>query len=257
MLKYVDHTKMGRGRHGWLDSHFHFSFAEYSNPQNVRFGVLRVFNDDIVQPQEGFDTHPHQDMEIISYVVEGELSHKDSMGNAHTLTRGQAQYMSAGTGVFHSEYNRKDTGEELRFIQVWIFPDLRGYKPNYGDYRFRLEERFDRWLPIATGYKNVVNEAPIKVHQDVNVYATIMSAGKSTDFKVGNGRQAYLVCLEGEADVGALHLHTRDALEIVREDVRITTKSGCHLFIIEMAYDEACFKKFNPEAWLADNKPLR
>ena len=139
MRKYVDHTKMGRGQHGWLDSHFHFSFADYFNPQNIRFGVLRVFNDDIVQAQEGFDIHPHQDMEIISYVVQGELSHEDSMGNAHTLTRGQSQYMSAGTGVFHSEYNLQEK-DELRFMQIWIFPDQRGYRPNYGDYRFALED---------------------------------------------------------------------------------------------------------------------
>jgi redox-sensitive bicupin YhaK (pirin superfamily) len=254
MLKYVDHTKMGRGQHGWLDSHFHFSFAEYYNPQNIRFGVLRVFNDDIVQAQEGFDTHPHQDMEIISYVVQGELSHKDSMGNAHTLTRGQSQYMSAGTGVFHSEHNRQDK-DELRFMQIWIFPDQRGYTPNYGDYRFALEERFDKWLPIATGYNNKENNAPIKVHQDINVYATILSAGKNIDFKVGRSRQAYLVCLEGGADIGDIHLNMRDALEIVKEDVTITTRDGCHLFIIEMPYDDACFKKFNLEKRLS-NTPM-
>ncbi len=254
MLIYVDHTKMGRGRHGWLDSHFHFSFAEYYNPQNIRFGVLRVFNDDIVQAREGFDTHPHQDMEIISYVVRGELSHKDSMGNAHTLTRGQSQYMSAGTGVFHSEYNLQDD-DELRFTQIWILPDKRGYEPNYGDYRFALEERFDKWLPIATGYDNKENEAPIKVHQDINVYATILGEGKSIDFKVGGDRQAYLVCLEGEADAGVIHLNTRDALEILKEDVRIATQDGCHLLVIEMLYDDACYKKYNLEKQL-HNTPL-
>ncbi len=240
MLRYVDHAKMGRGRHGWLDSHFHFSFADYYNPQNIRFGVLRVLNDDIVQPGEGFDTHPHRDMEIISYVVRGELSHKDSMGNAHTLTRGQSQYMSAGTGVFHSEHNLLDR-DELRFIQMWILPDKHGYEPNYGDYRFALEDRFDRWLPIATGYDNKGSGAPIKVHQDINVYAAILGAGRSINFKVGGDRQAYLVCLEGEADVGAIHLNTRDALEIIKEDVCIATKDSCHLFIVEMPYDKASF----------------
>jgi redox-sensitive bicupin YhaK (pirin superfamily) len=105
MLHYIDHTKMGRGVHGWLDSHFHFSFAEYYNPENIQFGILRVINDDMVESQMGFDTHPHENMEIISYVVDGELTHGDSMGNKQTLTRGQVQYMSAGTGVLHSEYN--------------------------------------------------------------------------------------------------------------------------------------------------------
>ena len=136
MLRYIDHTKMGRGIHGWLDSHFHFSFAEYYNPQNIQFGVLRVVNDDMVQPGTGFDTHPHQNMEILSYVVQGELTHADNMGNEQTLTRGQVQYMSAGTGVLHSEYNMgKDL---LRFLQIWILPDASGYQPNYGDYRLSL-----------------------------------------------------------------------------------------------------------------------
>jgi redox-sensitive bicupin YhaK (pirin superfamily) len=254
MIKYIDHTNMGRGKHGWLDSHFHFSFAEYHNPQNIHFGVLRVFNDDIVQAQEGFGVHPHQDMEIISYVVQGELSHQDSMGNARTLTRGQSQYMSAGTGVFHSEHNWQEK-DELRFMQIWIFPDKRGYKPNYGDYLFALEERFDKWLQIATSFDNKENTAPIKVHQDVNVYATILSAGKSIEFKVGDDRQAYLVCLEGEADVAAIHLNTRDALEIVKEDILISTATGGHLFVVEMAYDDECYKTFNLQNNLK-NTPL-
>ena len=126
---------MGRGIHGWLDSHFHFSFAEYYNPENINFGVLRVWNDDIVLPGTGFGTHPHDNMEIISYVLEGELSHADSMGNEQTLTRGQVQYMSAGTGITHSEYNHGEV--PLRFFQIWIFADKRGYRPNYGDYRFK------------------------------------------------------------------------------------------------------------------------
>jgi redox-sensitive bicupin YhaK (pirin superfamily) len=235
MLKFLDHKKMGRGRHGWLDSHFHFSFAEYRNPANVSFGVLRVFNDDIVKPGEGFDAHPHRDMEIISYVVYGELSHRDSMGNDHTLTRGQAQYMSAGTGVMHSEYNHTD--EDLRFAQIWIFPDKQGYPPVYGDYRFELEERYDRWMPIATGYDNRQSTAPIKVHQDINAYATILCQGSEIDFKVAADRQAYLVCLEGQATVGAIVMEARDALEITSEDVHVKTSGGCHLFVIEMALD--------------------
>lgn len=238
MINYIDSKKMGRGQHGWLDSHFHFSFAEYFNPDNILFGILRVINDDIVQPHTGFGTHPHRDMEIISYVVQGELSHKDSMGNAHTLTRGQSQYMSAGTGVTHSEYNWAN--EELRFMQIWVYPDKKGYKPNYGDHRFAWEERIGRWLPLATSFENTHNDAPIKIHADVNVYVTYLT-NESIEFKVGPNRQAYLVVLEGEADVEDLHLGTRDALEIIRQDVTISTKKEAHLFIIEMAYDEKCY----------------
>lgn len=236
MLRYIDHKKMGRSFLGWLDSHFHFSFAEYYNPDNVRFGALRVINDDIVLPGTGFDTHPHKNMEILSYVVDGELTHADSMNNRATLTRGQVQYMSAGTGVYHSEYNNGD--DRLRFLQIWILPDKDGYRPNYGDYTFELADRNDKWLPIATSYGNRNSEAPISVHADVNVYASILHDGKPIDFKVGKGRQAYLVCIEGQAGVNGVTLGMRDALEIIEEDVTITPAEGAgpaHFLVIEMA----------------------
>ena len=121
MLRKLDHNNMGKSNLGWLRSVFHFSFAEYYNPKNINFGVLRVINDDLVDSQTGFPTHPHQNMEIISYVVNGELTHGDSMGNESTITRGHVQYMSAGTGVYHSEQNFGD--ETLRLLQIWILPD--------------------------------------------------------------------------------------------------------------------------------------
>ena len=236
MLRHIDHKKMGRGSHGWLESHFHFSFAEYFNTGNIRFGILRVLNDDIVQPGEGFDTHPHKDMEIISYVVQGELSHKDNMGNEHTLTRGQAQYMSAGTGVTHSEYNH-GTGE-LRFMQTWIFPDKKGYEPNYGDYRFAWEERAGKWLPIASGYDNRDSTAPIRIHADANVFAAVLPAGESIDFTLESNRQAYLVLLEGDAKVEDVIMIERDALEIINQNVTITANTLAHLYVVDMPYDE-------------------
>jgi len=241
MLHHVDHTKMGRGMHGWLDSHFHFSFAEYFNPDNIRFGILRVLNDDIVQTGSGFTTHPHENMEIISYVVRGELSHKDSMGNVHTLTRGQAQYMSAGTGVTHSELNWGPT--ELRFLQMWIFPDKKDYAPNYGDHRFVWEDRIDKWLPLATSYGNAANAAPIKVHADVNLYAAVLSAGERIDFKVGANRQAYMTLLEGDAQVANINMIERDALEIIKQDVTIATERYAHLYVLEMPFDERHYKQ--------------
>jgi redox-sensitive bicupin YhaK (pirin superfamily) len=241
MIKYIDHTKMGRGIHGWLDSHFHFSFAEYYNPKNIRFGVLRVMNDDMVQCGEGFDTHPHENMEIISYVVQGELIHKDSMGNERTLSRGQVQYMSAGTGVTHSEYNH---GKELlRFFQIWIFPDKEGYKPNYGDVRFKLEDRNGKWLALAASTANKDSAVPIKIHADINAYATIISPGQSLNFEVAPGRQAYLALIEGGAQLrgtegSAAALTMRDAAEITGESFTITAEAGgdpAHVIVIEMA----------------------
>ncbi|MDR0599681.1 MAG: pirin family protein [Treponema sp.] len=248
MIKYIDHTKMGRGQHGWLDSHFHFSFAEYCNPQNIHFGALRVMNDDMVQSGTGFDTHPHENMEIISYVVDGELTHKDSMGNERTLTRGQVQYMSAGTGVTHSEYNLG--GGLLRFYQIWIFPDKKGYKPNYGDVRFKLEDREDRWLPVAASVENKASSAPIRVHADINAYAALISPGKALDFEVAPGRQAYLALIEGNLsllgrDNSSANLVMRDAAEITGESFTAAANSpapgnagggtAAHVLVIEMA----------------------
>jgi redox-sensitive bicupin YhaK (pirin superfamily) len=223
---------MGRGKHGWLDSHFHFSFAEYHNLDNINFGVLRVLNDDMVQPGEGFDTHPHKDMEIISYVVEGELTHADSMKNNRTLTRGQVQYMSAGTGVLHSEYNLSDD-RILRFLQIWIFPDKEGYAPNYGDAPFAWEDRVNRWMPIASGGRNP--DAPITIHADANLYAAEITNNNSLEFKIESGRQAYLVLIEGAARVNGQDMTARDAMEIVEQDVDIRTESKAHVLIIEMS----------------------
>ncbi|MDR2507438.1 MAG: pirin family protein [Candidatus Accumulibacter sp.] len=233
MIRYIDSKKMGRGIHGWLDSHFHFSFADYRNPNNINFGVLRVVNDDMVQPGTGFDTHPHANMEIISYVVEGELTHADSMGNKQTLTRGQVQYMSAGTGVSHSEYNHgKDV---LRFLQIWIFPDQKGYPPNYGDWRFSFQEREGVWMPIASSADNARSSAPVRIHADVNVYATLVHPGKSLEFPVPEGRQAYLVMIEGRAAINGIPVLTRDAMEIVEETIAVVPEESAHMLIIEMA----------------------
>jgi redox-sensitive bicupin YhaK (pirin superfamily) len=237
MIKKIDHTKMGRGQHGWLDSHFHFSFAEYYNPDNIHFGMLRVLNDDMVQSGEGFDIHPHENMEILSYVVQGELTHGDSMGNKRTLTRGQVQYMSAGTGVLHSEHNLGT--DMLRFLQIWIFPDKKGYKPNYGDFRFKMEDRDSKWLPIATSTENTANDAPIKIHQDVNVYAATVPAGESLNFEVAPDRQAYLVEIEGGSEVtgadSSITLTMRDAAEITGESFTVKAgEEGAHVLVLEM-----------------------
>lgn len=233
MLKYIDSKKMGRSKLGWLDSHFHFSFAEYRNPDNISFGILRVINDDIIQPNTGFDTHPHQDMNIITYVVDGELTHADSMNNRRVLTRGQVQYMNAGTGITHSEHNRGD--EILRLLQIWIFPDKKGYEPDYGDYRFDMSDREDKWMAIASDVNNTDSTAPIKIHSDINLYASVITEGESLDFSVGSNRQAYLVLIEGDADINNIKLSDRDALEIVEEDICINAIRSSHVLIIEMA----------------------
>lgn len=229
MIRKLDNNNMGRSNLGWLNSIFHFSFAQYYNPQNMNFGMLRVVNDDLVAPGTGFDTHPHKEMEILSYVVDGELTHGDSMGNKNTITRGHVQYMSAGTGVFHSEHNLGN--ETLRFLQIWIFPDQGGYQPNYGDYRFDWEDRHNSWLHMVSSKEG---KAPIKINQDANVYALELDNEKEINFPVGEGRQAYLVQVEGTSTINNISLKARDAMEIVEEDIVIVANETSHILVIEM-----------------------
>ena len=220
---------MGRRILGWLDSRYHFSFADYRNPENENFGVLRVLNDDVVEPGAGFDPHPHCDMEIISYVVSGMLTHADSKGRERTLTRGQAQYMSAGTGVVHGMHNYSE--KPLRFLQMWITPDRTNHKPNYGDFEFVWEDRHNYWMPLASGKDSA---APIRIHAAVNVYASEITDGQTLALHVGTGRQAYLVLVEGSARVGNQVLVARDAMEFIDEDIEIQATDTAHVLVIEM-----------------------
>lgn len=229
MIKKIESNKMGSSNLGWLKSKFHFSFAEYYNPKNIQFGVLRVLNDDLVESHEGFATHPHKNMEIVSYVVNGELTHGDNMGNKATLTRGQVQYMSAGTGVYHSEHNLgQDT---LRFLQIWIIPEKNGLDPNYGDYKFNWEDRKNNWLHMVSGLNG---NAPIKINQDANIYSLELDQGKEIDFPVNEGRQSYLVQIEGTSLINNIEISDRDGMEIVEENISVKAITQSHFLIIEM-----------------------
>jgi quercetin 2,3-dioxygenase len=229
MLRKIDHTRMGSSNLGWLQSIFHFSFAQYYNPENINFGVLRVINDDQIAPGTGFDAHPHRDMEIISYVIDGELTHADSMGNQRTVKRGHVQYMSAGTGVVHSEHNR--SANPLRMLQIWIFPDKQGYAPNYGDFLFDWDDRKNQWLHMVS---NKCGDAPVKVNQDVNFYSLELEKDGEISFPVKEGRQAYLVQIEGNSKINDVSLVARDGLEIVEEDIGINAIETSHILVIEM-----------------------
>lgn len=229
MLKKIASKNMGRSNLGWLRSIFHFSFAEYYNPENINFGMLRVINDDLIAAGTGFGTHPHKDMEIISYVVEGKLTHGDSMGNKNEITRGQVQYMSAGTGVLHSEHNLSD--QTARLLQIWILPDRTGYEPNYGDYRFNWEDRENKWLHMVS---NKEGQAPIKINQDANFHVIELDKGREIDFSVQEGRQAYLVQIEGSSAINGIELDLRDAMEIIEEDITIKATETSHILLIEL-----------------------
>lgn len=221
----------GRGDHGWLKTRFHFSFADYFNPDRMGYGVLRVLNDDRISPGTGFDTHPHRDMEIISYVVEGELTHRDSMGSEETVYPGELQYMSAGTGIFHSEYNRGD--RDLRLLQLWILPDREGHRPRYGSKRIPLEERRDRWLHLVSPEGG---GAAIPIHQDAHIYGGLISRGRTLDFPVEEGRQLYGIVIEGRAGTGDGYLSAGDGFES-SESLSFKAEEETHILLIEMRED--------------------
>jgi redox-sensitive bicupin YhaK (pirin superfamily) len=196
----------------WLKSRFHFSFAEYNNPANQNFGVLRVMNDDLVQPHRGFGTHPHRDMEIITYIVNGKLTHQDSMGTKESLGRGSIQFMTAGSGVRHSEFNHGD--EPLRFIQTWIVPSERGLKPNYGSCSGSAEGRKNKFQHLVSNVKDSTTSTPVQINQNVDAYASELDLGSTITMNLPAKRQAYLLCMEGAVKVNGKQLYKYDSCEI-------------------------------------------
>lgn len=227
MITLIPYDSLHVSKHAWLQSHFHFSFAEYFNPNNLNFGVLRVMNDDIIAPHQGFEMHPHRDMEIFTYVLEGALTHKDSMGNEETLYAGDIQYMSAGSGVLHSEKNGGDT--PLHLIQTWILPNQKGVTPRYGSYRYEPSRRTNRWEYLFG------EEGLIALYQDVNVYASYLEATKCLDFDVILERKAYLKVMQGELLLNGKRLEQGDSAEIVAEHLHCEALANTHLLLIEMA----------------------
>jgi len=233
---------------GWLESRFHFRFANWrpQDPKRRGFGSLHVMNDDIVEPNNGFGFHPHRDQEIFSYILSGELSHEDTEGNKETLGRGDIQYMSAGSGVYHSELN-KHKNKQVRFLQTWIYPNKKNLKVQYGSYQPKLEDRKNKLLQIMNGETNDGKpnndtNAPIRLHQDVNIYVSELDHGKTISYDLGKDRQAYLVCPEGSVKInGVVELETRAAVRLYGDaklDIVAVGKDeqgpSAHFMMIEM-----------------------
>lgn len=201
----------GHAQHGWLDSRHTFSFANYYNPERMHFGVLRVLNDDTVAPGMGFGTHPHDNMEIISIPLEGDLEHKDSMGNVAVIRNGDIQVMSAGTGIRHSEYN-KNSDKTVKFLQIWVFPNKRDVKPRYDQITLKPGDRHNRFQQILSPS---ADDEGVWIHQDAWFHLGHFDAGKSASYqlkKKGNGIYAFL--LSGKALVNGQELDSRDGLGI-------------------------------------------
>ena len=229
MIKIYRVNKLGKSDLGWLKSNFHFSFAQYYDPSRIHFGNLRVLNDDLIAPASGFEMHPHNDMEIISYVVSGELTHQDNMGNKRIVKRGEVQYMSAGTGVLHSEHNFGEV--RSRLLQIWIFPSQKDLKPNYGDMNYKWEDRINKLMPIVS---SLDGHAQVKINQDANIFVSYLEANQTLDFTIEPNRQAYFVQIEGNSVINTVNLYEGDGAEITNENINITAKGNSHFMIIEL-----------------------
>jgi len=202
----------GVADHGWLNSFHTFSFGGYYNPERMGFGALRVINDDRVAPGRGFGTHPHQNMEIISVPLQGELKHKDSEGNEAVIEHGEVQLMSAGTGVFHSEYNNSNT-EEVNFLQIWVLPKEENIKPRYDQKRFDEKQRQNQLQFVVSPIGS--EHTGVKINQDAYFSMTNLSAGAELEYSVQNeGNGVYVFLLDGELKVEGEIIKTRDAIAL-------------------------------------------
>lgn len=215
MLQIRRSADRGLADHGWLNSHHSFSFADYQDPQHVHFGPLRVINEDRVQPGKGFGTHGHQDMDIISYVLEGALEHQDSLGTGSVIRYGDVQRMSAGTGVRHSEFNHS-TSEPVHFLQIWIIPSVQGMAPSYEEKHFDPASKQGRLRVIASADGR---EGSVLIHQDASIYASILDGDDRLTHALDLARGAYVHVIRGLVTVNGAALFGGDGLKITDETV--------------------------------------
>jgi quercetin 2,3-dioxygenase len=208
MVKLRKSQERGHADHGWLNSYHTFSFAGYYDPRFDGFRSLRVINEDRVEPGQGFGRHPHDNMEILSYVLEGQLEHKDSMGTGSVIKPGDVQVMSAGTGITHSEFNPSDK-EKVHFLQIWMYPDKQGMKPRYDQKHFSDKDKKDRLLLIGS---KEGREGSVVIHQDIELYASRPSAGKALNAELRPGSGFWLQIIEGGLEAGGKTLNEGDAL---------------------------------------------
>lgn len=198
----------GHANHGWLQSYHSFSFAEYFDREHMHFSVLRVINDDIIAPGQGFGMHPHRDMEIVTYILRGELQHKDSIGNGSVIRAGDVQRMTAGTGIVHSEFNASNASD-VHLLQIWIMPDSLNLEPSYEEKHFTAEQKLNQWCLIAARDNQGV---ALKVNQDMQLYATVLTASAVLTYDVSDNRSAYLHVARGEIEIDGQQFESGDAI---------------------------------------------
>jgi redox-sensitive bicupin YhaK (pirin superfamily) len=219
MIELRPFASLGHADHGWLNARHHFSFADYHDPARTHWGNLRVWNDDTIAPHTGFPPHPHRDMEIITYIREGAITHQDSLGNQGRTEAGDVQVMSAGTGIRHAEYNEEDV--TTRLFQIWILPTRTGEQPGWGTRPFPQGARAGRFVILASGFADDTDALPIRT--DARVAGATLKAGETAHYPLGSGRCAYLVPASGTVEIEGQHIDTRDGAAIRDTDMLIVT----------------------------------
>ena len=220
MLDVIRSEDRGHADHGWLQAKHTFSFADYHNPARVRFGRLRVINEDRIAPGQGFGTHPHKDMEIVTYIIDGAIEHKDSMGNGTVISAGEVQRMTAGTGVLHSEFNHSQT-TDLHLLQIWIFPEQNDLTPGYEQTLFSREQKLNQLRLIGS---RDGRDGSITIHQDVDLYASILEEGQSAVLNDVADRKVFVQLVAGRIEVNGTDLAAGDGIQI-REETAINIKA--------------------------------
>lgn len=231
MNKIIRSSERGYKNYGWLETFHSFSFSDYYDPEKINFGPIRVLNHDIIQPGQGFPKHPHKDMEIITVMIKGELAHSDSTGKSEVIRVNEVQKMSAGSGVYHSEFNNSKT-ELAELMQIWIFPNKEGLQPSYVQIKFSHEERKNKFLKIAS---NKIEDGKIHINQDAEIYLSELEKNKSISTEIPNGKGVYLYLIDGNISLGDLELNKGDALQITEANsLEIIAKENSSIIMFKV-----------------------
>jgi hypothetical protein len=231
MMQIIRSDERYHVEYDWLSTYWHFSFDHYYDPENVNFGPLRVFNDDVIQPARGFPMHSHREMETLTYVLEGRLEHRDSLGHRGIIGPGEVQRMSAGTGIRHSEYNASDT-EPVHLLQLWIEPAEKGLSPSWEQKQFTRAEREGKLLPVAAGRPG---NGALKIHQDATLYVSALKAGQQVAHELDAGRRAYLFVIEGKVMLNERPLAAGDQARVTEEThLDLKANEASELLLIDL-----------------------
>ncbi len=232
MIELRPYNELGGAQHGWLDTRHHFSFADYYNPKRMSWGQLRVWNDDSIAARSGFPPHPHRDMEIITYVRSGAITHEDNLGNRGRTEAGDVQVMSAGSGIIHSEMNEENEATQL--FQIWIMPDEKGLPSSWGTKPFPKEQRSGSFITLASGLPGDTDALPIRAN--ARLVAATLKAGQSTEYHIAPGRKVYLVPASGEIEINGVVAAAGDGVAISDESLlKVSAQQDSEIVLVDVA----------------------